>query len=126
MYVIRGIQIKKRDTITLLIQRLQSRILRTTNVGQMWSIWKCYTTIIVVSTTITTTTVTTTVVTTTIIVVSYKTQFRGSGAQVRCLWHTSSTASWHVASSQSSAQTHVPCIGRWTQPLDHQGNPRIF
>ena len=29
----------------------------------------------------------------------------------------------HVESSWTRDRTHVPCIGRWTQPLDHQGSP---
>ena len=37
--------------------------------------------------------------------------------------HTGSAASWHMESSQTRDQTHVSCIGRWTQPLNHQGSP---
>ena len=35
-------------------------------------------------------------------------------------WLSCSTACGY---SWTRAQTHVPCIGRWTQPLRHQGSP---
>ena len=41
----------------------------------------------------------------------------GSRAQVQQLWHTGLVAPWHVGSSWTRAETHVPCIGRWI--LDH-------
>ena len=37
----------------------------------------------------------------------------GSRAQVQQLWRTGLVALWHVGSSQTRAQTHVTCIGRW-------------
>ena len=39
------------------------------------------------------------------------------------LQHTGSAASWRVESSRTRDQTRVSCIGRWTQPLNHQGSP---
>ena len=36
----------------------------------------------------------------------------GSRAQAQQLWRTGLVASWHVGSSRTRAQTHVPCIGR--------------
>ena len=36
----------------------------------------------------------------------------GSRAQAQQLWHTGSVAPQHVGSSQTRAQTSVPCIGR--------------
>ena len=36
----------------------------------------------------------------------------GSRAQAQQLWHTGLVAPWHVGSSQTRAQTRVPCIGR--------------
>ena len=41
----------------------------------------------------------------------------GSRAQAQQLWHTGLVAPQHVGSSQTGAQTHVPCIGR--QILNH-------
>ena len=38
----------------------------------------------------------------------------GSRAQDQQLWGTGLDAPRHVGSSQMRAQTHVPCIGRWT------------
>ena len=37
-----------------------------------------------------------------------------SRAQAQYLWLMGSAAPWHVASSQTRARTHVPCIGRRT------------
>ena len=40
------------------------------------------------------------------------------------LWHTGLVAPWHVESSQTRDQTHVPCIGRQiSYPRCHQGSP---
>ena len=36
-----------------------------------------------------------------------------SRAQAQQLWHMGLVAPWHVGSSQTRAQTRVPCIGRW-------------
>ena len=36
----------------------------------------------------------------------------GSRAQAQQLWHTGLVVPWHVGSSQTRAQTCVPCIGR--------------
>ena len=33
------------------------------------------------------------------------------------VWHTGPVALWHVQSSQTRCQTHVPCIDRWTPNL---------
>ena len=33
------------------------------------------------------------------------------GSQAQQLWHMGSVALWHVASSRTKDQTHVPCIG---------------
>ena len=38
-------------------------------------------------------------------------------------WCPSLAASLHVGCSQTRGQTHVPCVGRVSQPLNHQGNP---
>ena len=40
-------------------------------------------------------------------------QLAGSRAQAQQLWRTGSVAPRHVGSSQTWAQTRVPCIGRW-------------
>ena len=36
----------------------------------------------------------------------------GSSAQAQWLWYTGLVAPWHVRSSQTRDQTHVPCVGR--------------
>ena len=41
----------------------------------------------------------------------------GARAQAQQLWCMGLVAPWHVGSSKTRAQTHVPCIGRWT--LNH-------
>ena len=42
------------------------------------------------------------------------------------LQHTGSAASWHVESSRTRDGTRVSCIGRWTQPLNHQEVPSLL
>ena len=37
----------------------------------------------------------------------------GFRAQAQQLWYIGLAASWHVGSSWTSDQTHVPCIGSW-------------
>ena len=37
----------------------------------------------------------------------------GSRARAQYLWHTGLVAPQHMGSSQTRAQTCVPCIGRW-------------
>ena len=37
----------------------------------------------------------------------------GSRAQAQELWHTGLVILWHVGSSHTRDQTHVPCFGRW-------------
>ena len=44
-------------------------------------------------------------------------QLAGSGAQAQSLWRLGLVAPWHVGSSWTRDQTHVPCIGR--QILNH-------
>ena len=50
----------------------------------------------------------------------------GSRAWTQQLGHMNLAAPQHGGSSWVRGQTHVPCIGRRTQPLYHQGSPRHF
>ena len=42
------------------------------------------------------------------------------------LRHTDLVVPWHVGSSPPRDQTRVPCFGRWSVPLSHQGGLRLF
>ena len=39
--------------------------------------------------------------------------FSSCGARAQELWLTGLVAPWHVGSSRTRAQTHVPCLDRW-------------
>ena len=44
-------------------------------------------------------------------------------SRVCTVWCTGLVALWHMESSGTRDQMHVPCIGREILPLDHQGSP---
>ena len=47
----------------------------------------------------------------------------GSRVQAQYLWHRGLVALGHMGSSHTRDQTHDPCTGRQTQPLNHQESP---